>query len=109
MFNANVKQVINVTQICVGKMITDKKPGAVVNVSSQASQVRGYMEPSMAGEAITVSRTLDILGQAALADHTVYCATKGALDMVTKYVIVSVIFTQVPGSPPSSLVLMASG
>ena len=23
--------------------------------------------------------------QAALADHTVYCATKGALDMVTKY------------------------
>ena len=59
LFNANVKQVINVTQLVVGKMVADKQPGAVVNVSSQASQ-------------------------AALGDHTVYCATKGALDMVTK-------------------------
>ena len=59
LFNANVKQVINVTQIVVGKMVAEKQPGSVVNVSSQASQ-------------------------AALGDHTVYCATKGALDMVTK-------------------------
>ena len=59
LFNANVKQVINVTQLVVGKMVADKQPGAVVNVSSQASH-------------------------AALGDHTVYCATKGALDMVTK-------------------------
>jgi len=59
LFNANVKQVINVTQVVVGKMVAEKQPGAVVNVSSQASQ-------------------------AALGDHTVYCATKGALDMVTK-------------------------
>merc|ERR1712037_473941 len=59
LLNANVKQVINVTQIVVGKMVTEKQPGSVVNVSSQASQ-------------------------AALGDHTVYCATKGALDMVTK-------------------------
>ena len=41
--------------------VAEKQPGAVVNVSSQASQ-------------------------AALGDHTVYCATKGALDMVTKWV-----------------------
>ena len=61
LFNANVKQVINVTQLVVGKMVAEKQPGAVVNVSSQASQ-------------------------AALGDHTVYCATKGALDMVTKWV-----------------------
>ena len=54
-----MKQVINVTQLVVGKMVAEKQPGSVVNVSSQASQ-------------------------AALADHTVYCATKGALDMVTK-------------------------
>ena len=54
-----MKQVINVTQVVVGKMVAEKQPGAVVNVSSQASQ-------------------------AALGDHTVYCATKGALDMVTK-------------------------
>ena len=59
MFNANVKQVINVTQLVAGKMVAEGKPGSVVNVSSQASQ-------------------------AALADHTVYCGTKGALDMVTK-------------------------
>ena len=59
LFNANVKQVINVTQLVVGKMVEEKQPGSVVNVSSQASQ-------------------------AALGDHTVYCATKGALDMVTK-------------------------
>ena len=59
MFNANVKQVINVTQMVAGKMVAEGKPGSVVNVSSQASQ-------------------------AALADHTVYCGTKGALDMVTK-------------------------
>ena len=61
LFNANVKQVINVTQLVVGKMVAEKQPGSVVNVSSQASQ-------------------------AALGDHTVYCATKGALDMVTKWV-----------------------
>merc|ERR1712080_295636 len=58
-FQANVKQVINVSQIFSKKMIKDKIKGSIVNVSSQASQ-------------------------AALADHTVYCATKGALDMVTK-------------------------
>lgn len=59
LFNANVKQVINVSQIFSKKMIQDKIGGSIVNVSSQASQ-------------------------AALTDHTVYCATKGALDMVTK-------------------------
>jgi len=59
MFNANVKQVINVSQIVAKKMISEGKPGSIVNVSSQASQ-------------------------AALADHTIYCGTKGALDMITK-------------------------
>eukprot|EP00092_Neocalanus_flemingeri_P032384 GFUD01035209.1.p1 GENE.GFUD01035209.1~~GFUD01035209.1.p1 ORF type:complete len:245 (-),score=77.03 GFUD01035209.1:73-807(-) len=59
LFNANVKQVINVSQIVAKKMISAGKPGSIVNVSSQASQ-------------------------AALADHTVYCGTKGALDMITK-------------------------
>merc|ERR1712025_656619 len=59
LFNANVKQVINVTQVVASKMISCGKSGSIVNVSSQASQ-------------------------AALQDHTVYCGTKGALDMVTK-------------------------
>merc|ERR1719367_2049102 len=59
MFNSNVKQVINVTQVVVTKMMAEGRGGSIVNVSSQASQ-------------------------AALADHTVYCATKGALDMITK-------------------------
>merc|ERR1712154_207026 len=40
-------------------MMDEDQPGSIVNVSSQASQ-------------------------AALADHTIYCGTKGALDMITK-------------------------
>merc|ERR1711915_584328 len=59
LFNANVKQVINVSQIVAKKMISAGSSGSIVNVSSQASQ-------------------------AALADHTIYCGTKGALDMITK-------------------------
>merc|ERR1719378_215335 len=59
LFNANVKQVINVSQIVAKKMISAGNSGSIVNVSSQASQ-------------------------AALADHTIYCGTKGALDMITK-------------------------
>ncbi|KAG8233906.1 hypothetical protein J437_LFUL005234 [Ladona fulva] len=58
-FNVNVKSVINVSQVVAKSMIDRKLGGAIVNVSSQASQ-------------------------AALADHTVYCGTKGALDMVSK-------------------------
>ncbi|XP_067005950.2 L-xylulose reductase [Anabrus simplex] len=58
-FNINVKSVINVSQVVVKNMIKRKTPGSIVNISSQASQ-------------------------AALADHTVYCGTKGALDMISK-------------------------
>ena len=50
---------VSVSQCVVRKMIADKKPGAIVNVSSQASLV-------------------------ALADHAGYCATKGALDQLTR-------------------------
>ena len=35
MFNANVKQVINVSQVVAAKMIADGKKGSIVNVSSQ--------------------------------------------------------------------------
>ena len=35
MFNANVKQVINVTQVVASKMIAEGKKGSIVNVSSQ--------------------------------------------------------------------------
>ncbi|XP_067005153.2 L-xylulose reductase [Anabrus simplex] len=58
-FNVNVKSVINVSQVVVQDLIKRKTSGSIVNVSSQASQ-------------------------AALKDHTVYCATKGAVDMITK-------------------------
>ncbi|PSN37931.1 L-xylulose reductase [Blattella germanica] len=58
-FAINVKAVINVSQVIVEGMIQRKKGGSIVNISSQASQ-------------------------AALADHTVYCGTKGALDMVSR-------------------------
>jgi len=58
LFNVNVKAVINVSQV-VGASMKKAGKGSIVNLSSQASQ-------------------------AALQDHTVYCGTKGALDMVSK-------------------------
>ncbi|XP_054615564.1 L-xylulose reductase isoform X1 [Dunckerocampus dactyliophorus] len=58
-FNVNVKAVLHVSQIVATGMKAKGSGGSIVNVSSQASQC-------------------------ALKDHTVYCATKGALDMLTK-------------------------
>ncbi|XP_071443322.1 L-xylulose reductase isoform X2 [Hetaerina americana] len=58
-FDVNVKAVVNVSQMIARGMIERKTGGSIVNVSSQASQ-------------------------AALQDHAVYCATKGALDMMSK-------------------------
>ncbi|XP_018303536.1 L-xylulose reductase [Mycetomoellerius zeteki] len=58
-FDVNVKAVFNVSQIIVENMIERKHGGSIVNVSSQAAQ-------------------------AALKDHTVYCMSKAALDMLTK-------------------------
>lgn len=58
-FNVNLRAAIQVSQIVARGMIARGVPGAIVNVSSQASQ-------------------------RALIDHTVYCSTKGALDMLTK-------------------------
>ncbi|KRT83928.1 dehydrogenase, partial [Oryctes borbonicus] len=59
LFGINVKALMNVTQIVAKDLMARKAPGAIVNVSSQAS---------MAG----------------LQDHTVYCATKGAVDAFTR-------------------------
>lgn len=58
-FAINVKPAANMTQIVAKKLMADKKPGAVVNVSSQASVV-------------------------ALKDHTSYCTSKAALDQLTR-------------------------
>ncbi|XP_041670973.1 L-xylulose reductase isoform X2 [Cheilinus undulatus] len=58
-FNVNVKAVLQVSQIVARGMKARGSGGSIVNVSSQASQC-------------------------ALKDHAVYCATKGALDMLTK-------------------------
>ncbi|XP_038590904.1 L-xylulose reductase isoform X1 [Micropterus salmoides] len=58
-FNVNVKAVLHVSQIVARGMKARGSGGSIVNVSSQASQC-------------------------ALRDHAVYCATKGALDMLTK-------------------------
>ncbi|CAH0397913.1 unnamed protein product [Chilo suppressalis] len=55
----NVKAVMNVSQIVAKKMIENKINGAIVNVSSQASK-------------------------AALKDHLVYCASKAAVDSITR-------------------------
>jgi NAD(P)-dependent dehydrogenase (short-subunit alcohol dehydrogenase family) len=55
----NVRAAMIITQVVAKGMIARGKGGAVVNVSSQASMV-------------------------ALADHTAYCASKGALDQLTR-------------------------
>ncbi|KAJ1128720.1 hypothetical protein NDU88_007095 [Pleurodeles waltl] len=57
--DVNVKAVAHVSQIVAREMIKRGSHGSIVNISSQASMC-------------------------ALQNHTVYCATKGALDMLTK-------------------------
>ncbi|KAK2714181.1 D-erythrulose reductase-like [Artemia franciscana] len=57
-FNVNVKAVMNVSQVVASGMV-ERKHGAIVNVSSQASQ-------------------------AALKEHAIYCASKAALDSMTR-------------------------
>ncbi|XP_009957878.1 PREDICTED: L-xylulose reductase, partial [Leptosomus discolor] len=57
--DVNLAAVLHVSQIVARQMIAQGTPGAIVNVSSQASQ-------------------------RALRDHAVYCSTKSALDMLSK-------------------------
>ncbi|KRT84160.1 dehydrogenase, partial [Oryctes borbonicus] len=59
LFGINVKALMNVTQIVAKDLMARKAPGAIVNVSSLAS-LAGFQ------------------------DHTVYCATKGAVDAFTR-------------------------
>ncbi|KAM9208705.1 L-xylulose reductase [Dugong dugon] len=58
-FDVNLRAVIQVSQIVARNLIARGAPGAIVNVSSQGSQ-------------------------RALTNHSVYCSTKGAMDMLTK-------------------------
>jgi len=58
-FNVNVKAVINVSQVAVKKMLESGKGGSIVNISSNASSI-------------------------GLLEHTIYCASKSALDSVTR-------------------------
>ncbi|KQK81230.1 D-erythrulose reductase [Amazona aestiva] len=58
-FDVNLQAVLHVSQIVARQMIAQGVAGAIVNVSSQASQ-------------------------RALQDHAVYCSTKSALDMLSK-------------------------
>ena len=59
-FAVNVRSVMVVTQ-CIARGMAERGVGAIVNVSSQSSF-------------------------RALQDHTTYCATKGALDQMTRVV-----------------------
>lgn len=59
MMNVNVKAALNVSQVVAENLIKAGAPGAIVNISSQASM-------------------------AALKDHAIYSATKGALDSMTR-------------------------
>ncbi|XP_044272503.1 L-xylulose reductase-like [Tribolium madens] len=61
LFSVNVKALINVTKTVISDLIARKSPGAIVNISSQASK-------------------------AALLNHSLYCATKGAVDAFTRAV-----------------------
>ncbi|KAJ0177187.1 hypothetical protein K1T71_007196 [Dendrolimus kikuchii] len=58
-FDVNVKAVLNISQIVARKMVENKTHGTIVNLSSQASK-------------------------AALKDHTIYSASKAALDAITR-------------------------
>ncbi|XP_030750949.1 L-xylulose reductase-like [Sitophilus oryzae] len=58
-FNINVKAVINLTKYAVQNLLSRNVKGSIVNVSSQASVV-------------------------GLDNHTVYCASKGAVDAFTR-------------------------
>ncbi|XP_006886195.1 PREDICTED: L-xylulose reductase [Elephantulus edwardii] len=58
-FEVNLRSVVQVSQIVAQSLINRGIPGSIVNVSSQASQ-------------------------RALTNHSVYCSTKGAMDMLTK-------------------------
>ncbi|XP_065213463.1 L-xylulose reductase-like [Planococcus citri] len=58
-FNVNFKSIICVSQIVAKGMIESKRGGSIINVSSQASKI-------------------------ALQDHTVYSATKAAIDATTR-------------------------
>ncbi|OAD57211.1 L-xylulose reductase [Eufriesea mexicana] len=58
-FAVNVRAIVNISQIVAKNMVERKVAGSIVNLSSQASQ-------------------------AALKDHSVYCASKGAVDMLSK-------------------------
>lgn len=55
----NVRAVLLVSQVVAADMVGRKRGGAIVNVSSQASMV-------------------------GIADHAAYCASKGALDQLTR-------------------------
>ncbi|CAH1389115.1 unnamed protein product [Nezara viridula] len=59
LFNVNVKAPILISQVVAKTMIDNNIEGSIVNLSSQASLI-------------------------ALRDHTVYCGTKGALDIISK-------------------------
>ncbi|KAJ8923050.1 hypothetical protein NQ315_001599 [Exocentrus adspersus] len=59
LFGINVKSLINATKIVVNNLLARNVPGSIVNVSSQASLV-------------------------GLNNHTVYCASKGAVDAFTR-------------------------
>lgn len=58
-FDVNIKAVFNVSQTVIEGLVNRNSPGSIVNISSQAST-------------------------AALLHHTVYCATKGAIDGLTR-------------------------
>lgn len=55
----NVKSILNISQIVAKKMVDNNIKGSIVNISSQASK-------------------------SALKDHTAYCASKSAVDSLTR-------------------------
>ncbi|KOB73208.1 L-xylulose reductase [Operophtera brumata] len=57
--SVNVRAILNVSQVVAKKMIQNNIKGSIVNISSQASM-------------------------AALKDHVAYCASKGAVDSMTR-------------------------
>lgn len=59
-FDINVKAIVNISQVVAKDMIKRKVGGSIVNMSSQAAH-------------------------AALPNHAIYCATKAAVDALTRF------------------------
>lgn len=59
MFNVNVKATLNISQIVARKMVENKTPGAIVNISSQASKVKQCFNSTIPNITVLLSSAIN--------------------------------------------------